>query len=84
MARCAAIALIGGMINSIAARRQVIVATQSPLLVNSFDLKEIVVFEHVDGRTKCRTLNSDDYQQWLSDGYGPGEIWWKNLIGGYP
>ncbi len=80
----AAIALIGGMIKSVSARRQVIVATQSPLLVNEFSLREIVVVEHEDGRTHCRQLGSNDFEQWLSDGYRPGDLWWKNLLGGYP
>ena len=80
----AAIALIGGMIKSVAARRQIVVATQSPLLVNEFEVEEIVVFEHEDGRTDCRMLSSGEFQKWLSDGYAPGDLWWKNLLGGYP
>ena len=54
----AAIALVGGMINSVASERQVIVATQSPLLVNAFNLEEIVVFEHKDDRTECKQVAS--------------------------
>ena len=47
----AAIALVGGMIKSLAVDRQVIVATQSPLLVDVFELDEIVVLDLQQGRT---------------------------------
>ena len=80
----AAVALVGGMIKSMSAERQIIVATQSPLLVDAFDLDDIFVLDLEDGKTKCRKLNIDDYQLWLEDGYSPGELWWKNLFGGYP
>ena len=79
----AAITLIGGMIKSLAEQRQVIVATQSPLLVDAFDLSEIFVLDLEDGRTKVRKLYKSDYQHWL-DEYTTGELWQKNLLGGRP
>ena len=80
----AAIALIGGMIKVLAKERQVIVATQSPLLVDAFDLDEIFVLELRDGRTEFRQMSSDDYQVWLDDNFTSGELWQKNLLGGRP
>ncbi len=80
----AAIALIGGMIKSLSQNRQVVVATQSPLLVNSFSLEEIVVLELQQGRTELRRLNADDFQSWLKDDYTPADLWQKNLLGGRP
>ena len=80
----AAISLIGGMIKSLAEKRQVIVATQSPLLVDEFDLDEIFVLELQDGRTEFRKLSPDDYQVWLDDNFTSGELWQKNLLGGRP
>ena len=80
----AAIALIGGMIKSLAEDRQVIVATQSPLLVDAFGLDEIFVLELRDGRTEVRKLSPDDYQVWLDDNFTSGELWQKNLLGGRP
>ena len=80
----AAIALIGGMIKSLAEERQVIVATQSPLLVDAFGLDEIFVLELQDGRTEFRKLVPDDYQVWLDDNFTSGELWQKNLLGGRP
>jgi len=79
----AAIALIGGMIKSLAEERQVIVATQSPLLVDAFGLDEVFVLELRDGRTEVRKHAPDDYQVWL-DNFTSGELWQKNLLGGRP
>ena len=80
----AAIALVGGLIKSLSVERQVIVATQSPLLVDSFDLDEIFVLDLEEGRTTCRKLDAESYQHWLDDGYRTGELWRKNLFGGRP
>ena len=79
-----AVALVGGMIKSLAEERQVFVATQSPLLVDEFDLDEIFVLELQDGRTEFSKLSPDDYQVWLDDNFTSGELWQKNLLGGRP
>ena len=80
----AAVSLVGGMIKSLAVDRQIIVATQSPLLVDAFDLEEIFVLELHDEQTKVHKLKPDDYQSWLDDSFTPGELWQKNLLGGRP
>ena len=80
----AAVTLIGGMIKSLSQERQVIVATQSPLLVDAFDLEEIIALELRNGQTEFHRLNADDYQIWLEDNFTPGELWRKNLLGGRP
>lgn len=79
----AGIALIGDMIRALSNERQVIVATQSPLLVDAFGLDEIVVLELRDGRTEVRQLDKNDYEAWLNE-YSTGELWQKNLLGGRP
>ena len=71
----AAVALVGSMIKSLAVDRQVIVATQSPLLVDVFDCDEIVVLDLQDGRTTVSRPDADSYQRWLDEGFLPGEIW---------
>ena len=78
-----AIDLIGGMIKSLAVEKQIIVATQSPLLVNSFSLEELVVLDLEDGRTQIRRLDPDEYSLWLDD-YTTGDLWRKNILGGRP
>lgn len=94
----AAIALVGGMIRALAVEKQIIVATQSPLLVDAFGLNEIVVLEMRDGKTEVRRIekakeNKDgeeneesegnEYQHWL-DEFTTGELWQKNILGGQP
>ena len=79
----AAISLVGNMIQSVAQYRQVIVATQSPLLADCFELDEIVVLDLVGDRTKFRQLRPDEYERWLEE-FKPGDLWQQNLLGGRP
>lgn len=78
-----AITLVGSMIKVQATKRQVIVATQSPLLVDVFDLDAILVLEMYDGRTKVLRYDENKYRHWL-DEYATGELWQMNLLGGRP
>ena len=78
-----AISLIARMIKVQATKRQVIVATQSPLLVDEFDLDEIIVLELRNGRTDILRHDKNKYQDWLEK-YATGELWQKNLLGGNP
>ncbi len=80
----AAISLIGGMIKALAGEVQIIVATQSPLLVDEFSLDDIVVLEAKDGRTTFQRPDAETCRDWLDDGFASGELWQKNLIGGRP
>ncbi len=79
-----AIALIGNMIKALSADLQIIVATQSPLLVDVFDLHEIVVLDLDNGRSIFRRFDASAYHDWLDDSFTPGELWQKNLLGGRP
>ena len=79
-----AISLIGNMIKVFSNKRQVIIATQSPLLVDIFDLGEVIVLESNQGRTNFKKLNKDQYKVWLAEEYLPGELWQINLLGGHP
>lgn len=62
---------------------QVIISTQSALLLNEFTPEDIVVVERIDGQSVFRRLNSPELSEWLSD-YTLGELWQKNLLGGRP
>ena len=80
----AAVSLIGGMIKSLAVDRQIIVATQSPLLVDAFDLDEIFVLDLENGQTKFNKCKTDESQSWLDERFTTGELWQKNVFGGRP
>ena len=78
-----AITLVADMIRAMAEDRQIILATQSPLLVDTFDLEEVFVFEMRDGRSELTNPDSTQLQNWL-DEFSVGELWQKNLLGGRP
>lgn len=78
-----AITLVGDMIRALSESRQVIVATQSPLLIDAFELDEVFVLEIRDGRTELRQDDPDRLRSWL-DEFSVGELWQKNLLGGRP
>ena len=80
----AAVSLLGGMIRSLSAERQIVVATQSPQLVDALGADSVFVADLADGRTEVGRLDRERFSQWLEDGYGVGELWQRNLIGGYP
>lgn len=79
----AAVTLIGSMIQSLALQKQVIVATQSPLLVDLFSLEQTRILELKHGRTTIREVDPAEYAQWLNE-YSTGELWQRNLLGGRP
>ena len=43
-----------------------------------------VVLELRDGRTTFRRPDREGYRRWLDEGFMPGEMWQKNLLGGRP
>ncbi|MXW62760.1 MAG: AAA family ATPase [Acidimicrobiaceae bacterium] len=79
-----AVTLVGSMIDSLASQCQVIVATQSPQLVNCFGLDDIAVMELENSRTVVHRKSQDEYEQWLDEDYTTGDLWQMNLLGGRP
>ena len=80
----AAIELVAHMVKTLAKEKQVIVATQSPLLVDVFDLDEIIVLDLKDGKSELRKLDPDEFRIWIEEDFTPGQLWEKNLLGGRP
>ena len=78
-----AINVIGGLIRAASHNAQVIVATQSALLVDCFEPEDIVVVERQNRASTFKQLNSDALGEWLDD-YSLSELWEKNVIGGRP
>ena len=79
-----AVDLIGGMINGLSAERQIIVATQSPLLVDTFDLDEIFTLDLEKGQTRINRLDPEQYRIWLDDDFTAGTLWEQSFFGGQP
>lgn len=78
-----AIALLAELIQDASGRTQVIVATQSPALINHFAIEDIVVVNRRDGESTFERLNAGDFSVWLED-YAVGDLWMKNVIPGGP
>lgn len=79
----AAIAVLVDLIRSVSDRCQVLLATQSPALLDHFTPDEVVVAERVDGATELRRLDPVALAGWLED-YCLSELFDKNVLGGRP
>ena len=79
-----AVDLVGGMINGLSAELQIIVATQSPLLVDTFDLDEIFTLDLEKGQTRINRLDPEQYRIWLDDDFTAGTLWEQSFFGGQP
>lgn len=75
------LALLAGQIKSVAATGQVIVATQSPALLDEFKPEDIVVVERHGAESTFRRLPLDQLNVWLEE-YSLSDVVRKNLIGG--
>ncbi len=78
-----AITLLASLIKQAAAASQIIVSTQSSLLLDHFEPEDVLVADRVNGATELTRLNSADLEEWLED-YSLGQLWEKNEIGGRP
>lgn len=77
-----AITLVSEMMKRVAETRQVFIATQSPYMVDCFELDNIIVAETMDGATTLRNLPQEKYKQWIDDDYLVSDIWLKLPVGG--
>lgn len=78
-----AIDVLAEMIKDASLHAQIIVATQSPLLIDNFEISDIMVVEREGEHTIARNMDNDTYCEWLND-YSISELWGKNVIGGRP
>lgn len=78
-----AIAILAGLVKQASHYCQVVLATQSPTLVDWFDLDQLRVIQMKDGASRFLDIDTVDLQQWLED-YTLGELWQKNMFQGGP
>lgn len=81
----AAISSLAGMVKAAPPRTQVLLATQSPRLVDEFDPDQVIVVERDERRprTVFRRLQEKKLTEWLGR-YCLSELWEKNVLGGRP
>ena len=78
-----AITLLASLMRQASVDTQVIVSTQSSLLVDHFEPEDVIVADRVDGGTQFTQLESSKLSVWLED-YSLGQLWEKNQLGGRP
>lgn len=72
---------IADMIKEAAKDSQLIIATHSPLLLNQFELNDVLIFEKdEDNCSQVNKKKEDDFSK--EDDYLPGQMWLMGLIGG--
>jgi len=73
---------ISNAIRQASNKTQSIIATHSPLLLNSFDLDEIQIFEKTDLNETKVSVKSFDELNASGEDYLAGQAWLQGLIGG--
>ena len=78
-----AITTLTSLIKQVSVETQVVLATQSPLLLDHFRPEDVLVAERVAGQTQFTRLDGATLETWLED-YSLGQLWEKNQFGGRP
>lgn len=78
-----AITMLASLVKQTATQTQVVMSTQSPLLLDHFEPENVLVAERIEGSTSIRRLETDALKEWLDD-YSLGQLWEKNELGGRP
>lgn len=78
-----AIELLSSLLQEAATRSQIIISTQSSLLLDQFEPRQIIVANHRDGETVLERLDSQRLVGWLEE-YTLGQLWEKDELGGTP
>jgi predicted ATPase len=78
-----AIGILASLIRQAAVDTQVIVSTQSSLLVDYLKPEDVLVVNRIEGGTTIAPLKPDQLATWLED-YSLGQLWEKNELGGRP
>ena len=78
-----AIDMLTSLIRAASTNTQVIVSTQSSLLLDHLEPEDVLVANREDGATRIKRLNSADLAAWLQD-YSLGQLWEKNEFAGRP
>jgi predicted ATPase len=78
-----AITLLASLVKQASIGTQIILSTQSPLLLDHFQPEDVLVADRVNGSTQLTRLESARLEAWL-ERYSLGQLWEKNELGGRP
>ena len=79
----AAITLLASLVKQASVNAQVILSTQSPLLLDHFLPEDVLVADRVKESTRLTRLDPAKLSIWLEE-YSLGQLWEKNELGGRP
>jgi predicted ATPase len=64
---------------------QVIVTTHNPFFVNLVEPEDLIIFEKIEGKTRCKRIeNPEEMKKRIIKDIPLGEIWYSGEIGGVP
>jgi len=80
-----AISILAGLIKKASENAQIVIATQSPRLLDEFSPDNVVVIERdeIKKTSVFKKLSRESLKAWESE-YTTSELWDKNVIGGRP
>jgi predicted ATPase len=78
-----AITLLASLVKQASTGTQVILSTQSSLLLDHFQPEDVLVANRVQNGTRLTRLEPSPLSAWLDD-YSLGQLWEKNEFGGRP
>lgn len=78
-----AISVLAGLLQTVSMHTQVIVATQSPVLLDHFEPEQVIVAEREGSESVFRRLDRFKLEAWLEE-YTLSDLWDKNVLGGRP
>lgn len=78
-----AIGMLASLIQQASVSTQVIVSSQSSLLLDYFQPEDVLVANRVEGGTEIARPDSAQLASWLEE-YSLGQLWEKNELGGRP
>jgi predicted ATPase len=78
-----AIALLASLARQASSETQVLISTQSPLLLDHLEPEDIIIAKRHEGASQFTRLESEPLAQWLED-YSLGQLWEKNELGARP
>jgi predicted ATPase len=78
-----AIGMLASLIRQASTDTQVIVSSQSSLLLDHFQPEDVLVANRVEGGTEITRPDSAQLAAWLEE-YSLGQLWEKNELGGRP
>ncbi|MDE2787678.1 MAG: AAA family ATPase [Chloroflexota bacterium] len=78
-----AVTMLAALVKKAAVYGQVIMATQSPTLLDHFEPEDVIVANRVNGEASFERLDAERLAVWLED-YSLGQLWEQNELGGRP